>query len=224
MPRTARSIRAGICYHVINRGNARATVFHDTLDYSAFMALARQASLRTSTEVLAFCLMPNHFHFVLRPSLDDGLSKWAHWLLTSHVHRYQRRYAFSGRIWQGRYKAFPVQDDAYLHAVMRYVEGNALRAGLVVRAEDWPWGSLALRTRSDTEDSSAVGSLRLPRQWVGLVNAVKSMPELEDIRHAVRCGAPYGAQDWVSTCAAELGLEHTLRRRGRPRRAGPEGE
>jgi putative transposase len=107
---------------------------------------------------------------------------------------------------------------------MRYVDGNALRAGLVVRAEDWPWGSLALRTRSDTEDSSAVGSLRLPRQWVGLVNAAKSMPELEDIRHAVRCGAPYGAQDWVSTCAAELGLEHTLRRRGRPRRAGPEGE
>jgi putative transposase len=218
MPRTARSIRAGLCYHVINRGNARTTVFHDALDYAAFMALARESARRTSTEVLAFCLMPNHFHFVLRPSIDEGLSKWAHWLLTSHVQRFKRRYCYVGRIWQGRYKAFPVQQDAHLFTVMRYVERNALRAGLVANAEDWPWGSLALRARGRSEDGLIAEPLGLPLQWVSIVNVAQYADELERIRDAVNRGAPYGNEDWARACATDLDIEHTLRSRGRPRR------
>ena len=127
-----------MCYHVLNRGNARATVFHDAGDFSAFVALARKATLRTPVEVFGYCLMPNYFHFVLRPSDDDALAKWMHWLLSTHAHQHPRRHGSVGRIWQGRFKAFPVKDDSYLLTVLRYVERNALRAGLVEGAASWP--------------------------------------------------------------------------------------
>ena len=96
-------------------------------------------------DVFAACLMPNHFHLVLRPHEDSGLARWMHWLSTSQVRRHQRCHDSVGRIWQRRYKAFPVQQDEHLLTVMRYVERNALRANLVCRAEHWEWGSAAWR-------------------------------------------------------------------------------
>ena len=223
MPRTARSIRAGICYHVINRGNARATVFHDELDYKVFEQLAFASAGRSGTLVLAYCLMPNHFHFVLRPVADEGLAKWAHWLLTSHVHRYRQRYAAVGRIWQGRYKAFPVQSDAHLFAVLRYVERNALRAGLVSCAEAWPWGSLAHRAHLRADEPPALHATELPPDWRARVNAAESAAELHALRVSVNRGTPYGEPAWQRACAEELGLEHTMRGRGRPASHGRVG-
>ncbi|HUG89208.1 MAG TPA: transposase, partial [Planctomycetaceae bacterium] len=85
----------------------------------------------------------NHFHLVLWPHKDGDLSRWMQWLLTAHVRRYHRHYGGSGHVWQGRFKAFPIQQDEHLLSVLRYVERDALRVGLVRRAEDWPWGSLA---------------------------------------------------------------------------------
>ena len=85
MPRTARASAGGYCYHVINRGNARSEVFHADGDYQAFMDLLSQASQRIPMRVLAYCLMPNHFHLALWPSHDGELSRWMQWLLTAHV-------------------------------------------------------------------------------------------------------------------------------------------
>ena len=76
--------------------------------------------------VLAYCLMPNHFHIVAWPVGDGDLSRWMHWLTTAHVRRYLAHYRHSGHIWQGRYKAFPAQDDGHLLTALRYVERNAL--------------------------------------------------------------------------------------------------
>lgn len=91
---------------------------------------------------LGWCLMPNLFQFVLQPHHDGDLSRWMQWLMTSHVRRYLRRHGSSGQVWQGRFKSFAIQDDGHLLTVLRYVEWNALRAGLVGRAEDWRYGSL----------------------------------------------------------------------------------
>lgn len=216
MPRTARSIRAGICYHILNRSNGGGEIFRDALDYRIFMRLAFASAERFGVDVLALCLMPNHFHFVLRPATDDALALWAHWLTTSHVHRQRRRYAHAGHLWQGRFKAFPVQDDRYLFTVMRYVERNALRAGLVARAEDWPWGSLALRTCASVESCGDLAPVRLPADWVSRVNAVETDAELAALRRSVARGAPYGDAQWSREMAEQLGLAHALRRPGRP--------
>jgi putative transposase len=131
MPRTARASVGGYCYHVINRGNARSVVFHADGDYQAFMDLLSQASQRIPMRVLAYCLMPNHFHLALWPSHDGELSRWMQWLLTAHVRRYHRWHDSSGHVWQGRFKAFPIEQDDHLLAVLRYIELNPVRANLV---------------------------------------------------------------------------------------------
>ena len=87
MPRTARASQAGYTYHVMNRGNARAEVFHQSGDYSAFLQVIVESSVRLPMGLLAYCLMPKHFHLVVRPCADGDLSRWMQWLLTMHVTR-----------------------------------------------------------------------------------------------------------------------------------------
>jgi REP element-mobilizing transposase RayT len=130
LPRTARSCSGGYSYHVLNRGNARATVFHKPDDYDAFLDLMAESSDRTPMRILAYCLMRNHFHLALWPREDGDVSRWMHWLLTTHVRRHLGRYRSSGHFWQGRFKAFPIQEDGRLLAVLRYFERNPPRAGL----------------------------------------------------------------------------------------------
>ena len=130
-------------------GQCPREVFHKDQDFQAFLDMIAQASLRQPMPILAYCLMPNHFHLVLWPRHDGDISRWVHWLLTTHVRRYQKHYHSSGHVWQGRFKSFPIQEDDHLRVVLRYVERNPLRAGLVERAEDWRWSSLhALSTDS----------------------------------------------------------------------------
>jgi len=127
---------------VLNRGNNRARVFHKDGDFEAFVDLLAEAKLRIPMRILGYCVLPNHFHLALWPLGDGDLGRWMHWLLTAHVRRYQRHYHSTGHAWQGRFKAFPIQEDEHLLVVLRYIERNPLRAGLVERAEEWSWSSL----------------------------------------------------------------------------------
>ncbi|HUY90570.1 MAG TPA: transposase [Pirellulales bacterium] len=207
-----------MCYHVINRGNARAAVFHDDGDYGAFVDLLAAANRRLPMRLLAYCLMPNHFHLVLWPYCDGDLSRWMQWLLTSHVRRYHRHYESSGHVWQGRFKAFPIQHDEHLLTVLRYVERNALRANLVARAELWPWSSLAWRRTGVRPEMLAAGPIAYPRNWPALVNQPQTDAEESDLRRAIERGQPFGEAKWAERTARRLGLESTLRPRGRPRK------
>jgi hypothetical protein len=93
------------------------------------------------------CPMPNHFHLALWPRGDSDLSRFMQWLLTAHVRPDHRHYQSSGHVWQGRFKAFPIQQDEHLLTVLRYIERNPLRASLVARADDWWWSSLREQER-----------------------------------------------------------------------------
>ena len=214
MPRTARASVGGLCYHVLNRGNARAQVFHDEADYRTFLDLLSAAGRRVPMRVLGFCLMPNHFHLVLWPRAGEDLSRYLQWLLTAHVRRYHRRYRSSGHVWQGRFKAFPIERDDHLVTVLRYVERNALRAKLVRRAENWPWSSLASPRAGFLHDSP----VPRPRNWTARVNAPETAAELAALRGSVNRGTPFGVPAWATRTAARLGLEASLRPRGRPRK------
>ena len=220
MPRTARASAADYCYHVLNRGNGSTEVFHEPADYDSFLGMIAEASVRTPMRVLAYCLMPNHFHLVLRPHNDGDLSRWMQWLLTSHVRRYHRKHGSSGHVWQGRFKAFPCQEDAHLLAVLRYVEWNALRAGLVTRTEDWPHGSLHARRRgsADPVGLEPIPEMPAPAVWARTVNRPMRDAELTAIRNCVARGSPFGGAEWSARAASELGLESSLRPRGRPRK------
>lgn len=215
MPRTLRASLGGLTYHVLNRGNARAEVFHKTEDYAAFLGLVSESSVRLPMRLLGYCLMPNHFHLVLRPHADGDLSRWMHWLLTTHVRRYSRHYGHTGHVWQGRFKAFPIQDDEHLVTVVRYVERNPLRAAMVDRAQAWPWSSLgASVSREGSAPTVTADDLLRRGDWATFVN--QPMPESEErsVRLSVRRDRPLGSDAWTRTTAARLGLESSLRSRG----------
>jgi len=217
MPRTARSIVGGLYYHVINRGNNRATVFSEPQEFDSFVDLMRRAQARHHMEVAAVCLMPNHFHLLVRPSAASDLAAWLHWMLTAHASRHHKTCKSSGRIWTGRFKAFPIQNDGHLFTVARYVERNPLRANLVARAEVWPWSSLHWRVVDHPPFVLAPLPTALPANWPDVVNAPQTVTELANLRRCVNEGSPYGEFAWVQRTAVELGLAHTLRRPGRPK-------
>ncbi len=218
MPRTARASVGGMVYHVLNRGNAQAEVFHHPEDYAAFLHLLGEAGERHAMRLLGYCLMPNHFHLVAWPREDGDLSRWMQWLLTSHVRRYHRDYQGSGHVWQGRFKAFPIQKDEHLLTVLRYVERNPVRANLVRRAERWPWSSLGKTPRGVERPPLDAGPAPRGEAWQTYVNQPLTEIELAAMRRSVARGAPYGGNDWIRRTAKRLGLESTLRPRGRPRK------
>lgn len=218
MPRTARSLVAGGHYHVISRGNNRARLFEEPRDYDAFLRLIRQAQQRRPLSLLAACVMPNHVHLVVAQHGVNDISRWMHWLLTTHSHRHHLGRESSGRVWQGRFKAFPIQQDGHLLMVMRYVERNPLRAGLVERAENWAWGSLAWRHHGAWEELLASPPLPLPSNWLAWVNTPQTSEELAALRACVKHQRPYGDEPWSSSEHRRWGSGGAKRRRGRPRK------
>jgi putative transposase len=218
MPRTARASAGGYCYHVINRGNARAEVFHADGDYQAFLDLLRDASHRVPMRVLAYCVMPNHFHVALWPQHDGELSRWMQWLLTAHVRRYHRWHDSSGHVWQGRFKAFPIEQDDHLLTVLRYIEQNPVRAHLVTRAEEWRWSSARGWNESVGGPHVDMGPVPRPHPWLDWVNGPIEERDVHRIRQSVNRNAPFGSETWTAVTATLLGLDASLRPIGRPQK------
>jgi putative transposase len=149
---------------------------------------------------------------------DKDLGRWMQWPLTAHVRRYHQHYRSSGHVWQGRFKAFPIGDDDHLLTVLRYVERNPLRAGLVEQAENWRWSSLHHWRTNGSHDGIDPGPVLRPERWIEWVNQPLSPAVLDQIRHNINRGTPYGSAGWVSRMATQLGLSASLRPRGRPRK------
>jgi putative transposase len=166
--------------------------------------------------------MPNHFHLAVWPQRGDDLSDFMMWLMTAHVRRYHRHYHSNGHghIWQGRFKAFPIQEDEHLLTVLRYIERNPLRANLVERAQDWLWSSASPRG-GDDEPALHPGPVRRGPTWLEYVNAPQSETEVKRLRKCIERGRPFGAMSWTKQTAGDLGLEASLRPRGRPRKDAP---
>ena len=222
MARPHRNTPGGYCYHVLSRGNARQQVFHKAGDYEAFVRLFDVAHEVVPMRLLAYCLMPNHFHLVLWPRGDGDLSRWMQWLLTTHVRRYHKNHATTGHVWQGRFKAFPIQENTHLLTVLRYVERNPLRAGLASDVTSWPYTSLATWNGSERPAWYAAGPVPRGKDWPRYVAQPQTDVELVALRRSVERGVPYGGETWQRRTIAALGLEATLRPRGRPKKQNNE--
>lgn len=220
MPRGKRCCPGGTVFHVLNRGNGRQTLFFGPADYEAFVRVVKEALLIVPMRILGYCLMPNHWHFVLWPKLDDQLSTFMHQLMTTHVRRWQKAHhrEGEGHVYQGRFKSFPVEGDEHLYTVCRYVERNPVRAGLVERAEDWVWSSAWARLHPDDPRTLPLCDWPIPRpvDWLDRVNQALTGAEIDAVRQCTERGRPYGSGTWIEQTAKHLGLESTLRSRGRP--------
>jgi putative transposase len=149
--------------------------------------------------MLAYALMPNHFHFVLWPKRGVEISAFMQWFMNAHIRRHYRFGELwgTGHLYQGRYKAFPIQSDSHLLTVYRYVEANALRAHLVCRAEDWHWSSLARRTALDGRTIVGSSPIRRPDNWLDIVNEQLLSSTSDMLRVATQRGVPFGDPEWV---------------------------
>ena len=220
MARPLRTAPGGFVYHVLNRANGKRRIFHNDRDYLAFERVLAEVQQRVPMRILAWCVMPNHWHLLLWPQQDGELSDYMRLVTLTHTQRLHayRASAGTGQVYQGRFKSFVVQNDTHYLSVSRYVEANALTAKLVRRAEDWRWGSL-WRMRNGSGEMPPVlheWPLRRPSDWLAYVNQPVEPRESEALRRSTRRGCPYGDEAWATAMAEELGLQSTLRPRGRP--------
>ena len=217
MPYRSRVGTAGLVFHVLNRGVRKLQLFDRPGDYKAFLKVFREAQDRIPVRCLAYCLMPNHFHLVLWPRTDTELSAFMAWLTATHSKRWHARRltAGTGHVYQGRFKAFPVSSDIHFLRLCRYVERNALRAGLVARAEDWAWNSLAQRAGHRSPIALADWPVTRPPDWNELVQ-LDVVYETQELRQAVLRSSPYGPEDWRDQVARQLQLGSSLAPVGRP--------
>ena len=196
-------------------------------DFAAFEQVLAEAHARVPLRMLAYVLMGNHWHFVVWPrrGQEGQVSDFFRWLSVTHSRRWHAHHgtAGMGHVYQGRFKSFPIAADDHLLAVLRYVERNPLRAGLVSRAQAWRWGSLYRRTRGTADEQALLTESPVPRGrlWLKHVNQAQTDAELADIRRSVNRGQPFGTEAWRTKVARKLGLEHTFRPRGRPRKKPP---
>lgn len=185
MSRRRRVSCGGVVYHVFNRGSRKGPLFRDSDDYISFLRLTSEARALRSMRIIAYCLMPNHWHFLLWPEEDNQLSKFMHWLTGTHAGRWRRDTASQGQgaVYQSRFMAVPVESVRQLLTAWRYVERNPVEAGLVSDAQDWPWSSAGQASNPTPDLVLDGGPLTKPADWLTIVN----QPEIEfdtDVRFA----------------------------------------
>jgi putative transposase len=212
-------------YHAINRGNNRERVFFDDDDFRAFLQALAQTQLRYPFDLFGYALMSNHFHLLLQPGAGQSISRILQSLTVAHTWHYHRRHHRVGHVWQGRFKSPVIQDDDHLLTVLRYIEANPLRAGMVKDLKDYPWTSYASHGLGAANPLlrelpvwSALAATEAGRQkyWRRLVHAPLSTQELTALRRSVASGRPFGSETWAECMGARLGVVLTAKRRGRP--------
>jgi putative transposase len=196
----ARALRIDVAdyhYHVLNRANARTQIFNTPEDYRLFIEILTDTVEMLDMRLLAFCLMPNHWHLILEPKADGDLSRFMARLTNTHVKQYQAKHQSvgMGHLYQGRYKSFMIEEGNYFYTVLRYVERNALKAKLCQQAEDWPWGSAYLRARGGSRLLSPL-PIDLPNYYLKDLNAAITVSEEEAVERSEKLSVPFASAVW----------------------------
>jgi putative transposase len=197
-------------------------LFRKQADFTAFEQAMVETHASQPLRILSYCILSNHWHFVVWPEKDGQLTDFFRRLTHMHAVRWRvsHRTVGYGHLYQGRFKSFPVQSDDHLLSLLRYVERNPLSAGLVEKAQLWQWGSLSSRVHGVPEIKALLARwpVERPANWTARVNAPLTPRELERARVSIERGRPYGSDDWVRRTVKKFGLEHTVRSEGRPRK------
>lgn len=225
MPRTSRIDIGQEVYHILNRANARVQIFDDDEDYQIFEKILQEAVERFDMRLLAYCIMPNHWHLIIYPKQDGDMAKFMGWLSNAHTRRWHatKKTTGQGHLYQGRYKSFLCQQDDHFITLVRYVERNAKKAGLCNLAQDWRWSSIWRRQNGSAEQTAILSEwpVDMPKNYLSLVNeSVDSDNESKEkvIDTTIEKSNPYGNNNWVEKVVKKFGLEQTLRGVGRPKK------
>jgi putative transposase len=211
-----------VLHHVTQRGNNRQDVFVADSDRSFYLGLLRKRSKQDGLEVLGYCLMTNHVHLLVRPAAAESLALTLGRTHFIYAQRFNIKFSRSGHLWQARFYSCPAEEGSLL-AIMRYIEQNPVRAGIVGRAWEYPWSSAAFHV-GKTKDSGLLDSASWtseidPDDWRKLLEQSEDAARVADIRRQTMTGRPLGSSEFVNDIERRLDREFTIRPAGRPRRA-----
>ena len=207
MARLPRLVVPGYPHHVTQRGNRRQRTFFSQEDYQAYMQMLVDARDAAGVQVWAYCLMPNHVHFILVPARSDSLADFFKEAHRRYTRRINFREGWRGHLWQERFHSF-VMDEPHMLAAVRYVELNPVRAKLCQRADDWKWSSaLAHLNRSDDALVTVTPMLERISNWANYLATTESAERLEALRSYSRTGRPAGSKTFIEQLSRLTGRE-----------------
>jgi putative transposase len=215
MPHMSRLVVPGYPHHVTQRGNRRQRTFFNTEDYQAYLDLIAIAMPNAGCEIWAYCLMPNHVHFVIVLEHEDSLA-----LLFREAHRcYTRRINFRekwrGHLWQERFHSF-VMDETHLNTAVKYFELNPVSAKLCENPEDWHWSTVHAHLNSNEDGLVSVKPMleKFPN-WADYLGKNDFEQMLQGIRKHTRTCRPLGNENFIETLEALTGRSLKPRKAGR---------
>lgn len=220
MPRIKRVDIQDNYYHILNRANARLKIFFQEEDYILFEKVLEEAWEIFDTRIIAYSIMPNHFHLVIHTQVNGELSKFMKWLTQTHTLRWHSKNETlgSGSLYQGRYKSFIIQDDNHLLTVIRYVERNPLTANLVKNPLNWKFSSLYRRYEGTKRQKEVLSEwpFQEPDDYLPFLKTPITEKEIEKLEKSEQKGAPFGDDEYVKGMVKKFNLGSTLRGSGRP--------
>jgi putative transposase len=214
MARIARVVVPGVPHHVTQRGNRRQEVFFEAEDYLLYRRLIGAAARRAGAAIWAYCLMPNHVHLIVTPTNEDGLRATFAEAHRRYAGAINARFRWTGHLFQGRFGAVAM-DEENLVAAARYIALNPVTAGLVSRAEDWPWSSARALLAGQDDELAAVAPLlaRIP-DFAGLIALPTDDAAVTRLARTATIGRPLGSPAWIATLEQRLGRSVAPRKRG----------
>jgi putative transposase len=220
MTRFRRLVVPGYPHHITQRGVRRQTTFFDDLDYQRYIRLAVELLERSSIEILAYCLMPNHVHAVVIPEEVSSLAKFFGPLHKAYAQHTNLRYEWTGHLWQARYYSVPMNAEHTLTA-MRYVELNPTRSGLERKPQDWPWssarGNLGLVDDPMISGRPARG---IVPDWATYLSIPEKPGVIDQLRRGTNTGRPVGDRSFIRKIESLTGRQVTKRPVGRRPKLG----
>lgn len=219
MPRIPRIIAPGFPYHVTQRGNFGQVVIEDDADRRNYLSWIRDYGEKFGLKIWAYCLMGNHVHFVAVPLYEDSLARALKQTHMRYSHYFNNKKGQSGHLWQGRFYSCCL-DEAHLFAAVRYVENNPVRAGLVMRAEDYPWSSAASHVSGGENPilSKDLPLLEMIGDWREYLREEEEKSALATLRSCTMSGQPAGDQGFIGKLEEILGKSFAKRPKGRPKK------
>lgn len=220
MPRTARITAIAYPHHVTQRGNYRQRVFKTNKDYKQYLSWLKEYSDKHALDIWAYCLMPNHVHFICVPQKTDSLARTFNTLHMRYSQYMNKKQGACGHLWQGRFYSC-ILDEKHLFAAVRYVENNPVRVGIVKTPEEYPWSSARGHIKKVEDNILSKKSFLHEeiKDWLSYLKSGEDRESVEAIRRKTREGQPYGEEGFVVRLEKKLGMKIRRGQRGRPRKA-----
>jgi putative transposase len=220
MPRIARAVAAGFPHHIVQRGNNREKVFIDDEDREKYINLLKKYSRKRDARILAYCLMTNHVHLLVKPKENESMYKMMQGVTLCYTQFANRKYNRTGRLWESRYHSCVVDKDSYLWSVARYIETNPVRAGMVKKAEDYAYSSAQAHVigKEDNILNEELIAETQRKEYRAFIREKGTEKDRDLIRYHTKTGKPLGDEAFMKRMEKRTGRDLALRPRGRPRK------